>query len=74
MVAFAELVKTTEFPEDRFVNVEGVPVFTAHRARLSDGREVEFAPEELAAISENCNRRIQKTGDYAVITLDPRNA
>lgn len=69
MVAFAELVKTTEFPEDRFVNIEGVPVFIAHQGRLSDGRQVEFGPEELAAIVENCNRRIQQTGDYAVITL-----
>jgi len=69
MVAFAQLSKVTEFPEDRFLNVEGVPVFVAHSTQLSDGREVSFGREELAAICENCNRRIRQTGDYAVVTL-----
>ncbi len=69
MVAFAELEKTTEFPEDRFLNIEAVPVFIAHQATLSDGRKVQFGPEELAAIVRNCNRRIEETGDYAVITI-----
>lgn len=69
MIAFADLVKTTEFPEDRFLNIEGVPVFTAHEGKLSDGRQVQFGPEELAAIAANCNRRIAETGDYAVVTI-----
>ncbi|MBC7238550.1 MAG: hypothetical protein H5T71_00405, partial [Chloroflexi bacterium] len=46
-----------------------MPVFVAHEAELSDGRRVTFGPDELAAIVENCNRRIEETGDYAVITL-----
>jgi hypothetical protein len=69
MVSFAEIAKLTDFPEDAFVNVRDVPVFVAHEAELSDGRRVVFGPEELAAIVENCNRRIEETGDYAVVTL-----
>lgn len=69
MVSFWEIAKPTDFSEDVFLNVRDVPVFAAHEAELSDGRRVIFGPEELAAIVENCNRRIEETGDYAVITL-----
>lgn len=68
-VSFAEIAKPRTFPDGQFFNVRDVPVFVAHTAKLSDGREVTFGPEELAAIVANCNRRIEETGDYAVITL-----
>lgn len=69
MVSFAEIARPRNFPDQEFLNVRDVPVFVAHAATLSDGREVTFGPEELQAIVENCNRRIAETGDYAVITL-----
>jgi len=69
MVSFLEIAKRKTFPDEEFFLVRDVPVFTAHEAELSDGRRVVFGPEELAAIVENCNRRIEETGDYAVITL-----
>jgi len=69
MVSFLEIAKPKSFPEEEFLNVRDVPVFVAHQATLSDGRTVIFGPEELAAIVANCNRRIEETGDYAVITL-----
>ena len=69
MVSFLEIAKPKTFPEEQFFNVQDVPVFVAHEAELSDGRRVVFGPEELAAIVENCNRRIEETGDYAVITI-----
>lgn len=68
-VSFADIAKPRAFPEDAFLNVRDVPVFVAHKAHLSDGREVTFGPDELAAIVANCNRRIEETGDYAVITI-----
>jgi len=69
MVSFLEIAKPKSFPEEAFFNVQDVPVFVAHQATLSDGRRVVFGPQELAAIVANCNRRIEETGDYAVITL-----
>lgn len=69
MVSFLDVTKPKDFPEGVFFNVQDVPVFVAHEAELSDRRRVVFGPEELAAIVENCNRRIDETGDYAVITI-----
>lgn len=69
MVAFGDVAKPTEFPADTFFTVENVPVFVAHAARLSDGRTIEFDRPRLEKIVENCNRRIDRTGDYAVVTL-----
>lgn len=69
MVAFADVVRTTEFPADKFFSVEDVPVFVEHEARLSDGRTISFDRARLERIAANCNRRIAETGDYAVVTL-----
>jgi hypothetical protein len=69
MVSFLDIAKPKEFSSDTFLSVQDVPVFVAHEAELSDGRRVVFGPEELAAIAANCNRRIEETGDYAVVTI-----
>lgn len=66
------------FGEDEFVRVANVPVFVAHETTTRKGRRLNFGPRELAAIAANCNRRIERTGDYTAVvighTADPATA
>lgn len=66
------------FGEDEFVTVANVPVFVAHQTTTRKGRQLRFGPSELAAIAANCNRRIERTGDYTAVvighTADPAAA
>lgn len=58
-----------DFPEDRFVTVENVPVFAEHETTARDGRQIKFGYDELKAVCDRCNRRIAESGDYAAITI-----
>jgi len=66
------------FDEAEFATFPDVPVFAEHVTRRKDGETLEFGKQELEAIARRCNRRIQETGDYAVLTLghtpDPDDA
>ena len=67
------------FDSDQFVKIEDVPVFREHTTRrpgrmgenggIEEGEEIHFGPNELQLIAECCNRRIESTGDYAVLSL-----
>lgn len=68
----ANVRKPGEFPDDQFVNLQNVPVFTEHETTVGRGekrRTVKFGPDELRAICLRSNQRIRETGDYAMVTL-----
>lgn len=58
-----------DFDEREFQNVANVPVFAEHQTVAKDGRQLKFGRNELSAIVNRCNRRIDETGDYATITI-----
>lgn len=60
--------RSGSFPEDQFALIENVPVFAEHTT-THQGRELTFGPQELQAVVDRCNQRIQNTGDYAVLCL-----
>jgi len=66
------------FDDAEFQTFPDVPVFAEHVTKRKDGETMEFGKPELEAIARRCNRRIQETGDYAVLTLghtpDPDDA
>ncbi len=66
------------FDDSEFTTFPDVPVFAEHVTKRKDGEKLEFGRPELEAIARRCNRRIQETGDYAVLTLghtpDPDDA
>lgn len=68
MTAVKTLAPKQGFPPDRFVRIADVPVFIEHQTIIRD-RKIRFGPEELEAIAERCNRRIEETGDYVPLTL-----
>ncbi len=63
------------FPDAEFDNVPNVPIFAEHKTRSQpseehpEGRELNFGKDELKAVCDRCNRRIEETGDYAAIVL-----
>jgi len=57
------------FPEDEWLNVPNVPVFSEHSTRTKKGRRLTFGRNELAVVAANCNRRIRQTGDYAGLVI-----
>ena len=57
------------FPEEKFLKIPGVVVFTEHRTRLRDGRPAVYDRETLERIAANCNRRIDETGNYAAVCI-----
>lgn len=67
-----------KFSPDEFVVLRSVPVFAEHETTAKDGRQLRFGRDELQAIVDRCNRRIQETGDYAAVTIghtpDPQEA
>lgn len=73
-----------QWPETEFVNVSGVPIFIEHETatkRKGDQeakpRILRFGRRELQAITNNCNRRIEETGDCPALaighTSDPKD-
>lgn len=57
------------FPSQEFATIPNVPVFKEHETTARDGRTLTFGFEELQAVCNRCNRRIQETGDYAAIVI-----
>ena len=58
-----------DFPEDEFVAIDNVPVFTEHEVTVGEGRKIRFGPQELQAVADRCNQRIKETGDFATLTI-----
>ena len=63
----ANVRQAGDFPEDEFVLVSNVPVFAEHTTTAKDGRQLRFGLQELQAVANRCNQRIQQSGDYAAI-------
>ena len=66
------------FPAGGYVTIQNVPIFAEHRTKSSGGRDLHFGRQELQAVVDRCNRRINETGDYAAISIghtsDPGDA
>lgn len=58
-----------QFDQSQFETVSNVPIFAEHETVARNGRQLRFGRDELSAIVERCNRRINETGDYAALTL-----
>jgi len=63
-----EQIVATHFPADKFVRVRDIPIFAEHEAEGPDGQRIVYDRPALQAIVDRCNRRIQDTGDFAVLT------
>jgi hypothetical protein len=50
------------------------PVFAEHQTQLRDGRPVHYTPEVLERIAANCNRRIERTGNWAAVCIGHTDA
>ena len=57
------------FPADQYVTIPNVPVFAEHQTKSRDGRKLVFGSDQLQAVADRCNRRIEETGDYSAITI-----
>jgi len=57
------------FGADKYVRIPDIPVFRAHRTKDNDGNPLTFGPNELNQLAQQCNRRIQESGDYAGIIV-----
>jgi hypothetical protein len=70
VIALPELERIADekFTPDKFDRVRDVCVFAEHDTVDSKGREQHYDRSALEAIVERCNRRIQETGDFAVLT------
>lgn len=69
--SFEELLALSKrrFPAERFRHFPAVVVFAEHRTQLRDGRPVHYTPEALERIAANCNRRIQRSGNWAAVCI-----
>ncbi|HOA51553.1 MAG TPA: hypothetical protein PKI05_04810 [Thermogutta sp.] len=59
-----------QLDSEQFVHIPRVPIFREHYLRLPDGRVIYFDRAKLQQIADNCNRRIEQTGDYATIVIN----
>lgn len=55
--------------DGEFFVIKDVPVFAEHQTTAKNGRYLVFGYNELLAVCNRCNQRINDTGDYAAITL-----
>jgi len=66
--------------DERFVTIANVPVFAEHETWtreqkdltgrvIKPSRRLKFGRQELQAVANRCNRRIEETGDYATIVI-----
>ncbi len=69
--SFEELLAQSKkrFPEDRFRHIPEVVVFAEHSTQLRDGQPVHYDRQVLERIAANCNRRIQRTGNWAAVCI-----
>ena len=58
-----------QLDSEQFLLIPRVPIFREHYLRLPDGRTVYFDRAKLQQIADNCNRRIEQTGDYVPIVV-----
>lgn len=65
----ANVRRLGDFPDEQFVTVRDIPVFTEHETVTGSGRKLKFGAYELGCIVNRNNRRITETGDYAAVTL-----
>lgn len=65
----ANVRRPGQFDPRQFETVPNVPVFAEHQTTAKDGRTLRFGPNELKAVVDRCNRRINETGDYAAVTF-----
>lgn len=59
-----------QLDSEQFLHIPRVPIFREHYLRLPDGRVIYFDRAKLQQIADNCNRRIEQTGDYATIVIN----
>lgn len=52
-----------------YEHIPDVAVFAEHTTTARDGRTLTFGPKELQAIADNCNRRIEESGDFAAVSV-----
>ena len=57
------------FSADKYVRIPNIPVFRADKTKDNDGNELVFGPKELDQLAQQCNKRIQESGDYAGIIV-----
>lgn len=60
---------SARFDPKLFETIADVPVFAEHETEAKDGRKLRFSYNELKAVCDRCNRRINETGDYAGVTV-----
>src|SRR5690606_20070325 len=67
--ATSGMSRADQFSDDEFEVIENVPTFAEHVTTTPGGRKLKFGPEELQAVANRCNQRIEETGDYAVCCI-----
>lgn len=65
----ANVRRAGDFPANDFENIANVPVFVEHETTTRAGDAIKFGRDELSAIVDRCNRRIEQRHDYAAITI-----
>ena len=63
-----EELARNRYPDDEFVRVRDVPVFTEHEYVDRHGRTQKYGLAEMKAVCDRCNYRIDNTGNFAVLT------
>lgn len=58
---------------DEYEVYKNVPVFVEHTRTLKSGRELRFGRDELEALAQRSNRRIEETGDFAPVVIGHTN-
>jgi hypothetical protein len=56
------------FDDDRFEHVRDIPVFKEHEYVDRHGETQKYGLEELLAVCDRCNERIDDTGNFAVLS------
>lgn len=54
---------------DDYVVFENVPVFVEHQRTLKNGRVLDFGKDELQAVADRSNRRIDETSDFCPVVI-----
>lgn len=54
---------------DEYVVFKNVPIFVEHERTLKNGRVLHFGRDELKAVADRSNRRIEETSDFCPVVI-----